>query len=121
KLSFLRGTFQPYLWDVYLKEHGIDVADTEMIGQGSMDEAYVALRKGEIDATWVSWAAILEKFYALEGVHELTDMSKTSVRIGGAIVASNEWIREHPEALADALTALDEAAAFVKSNPDETA
>jgi NitT/TauT family transport system substrate-binding protein len=121
KLSTLRGTYQPYLWDEYLKENGINVADTEMIGQGSMDEAYVALRKGEIDAAWVTGAAVLEKFYALEGVHELTDMSKTSVRIGGAIVAANEWIGKHPDALVNVLTALDEAAAFIAENPDETA
>lgn len=121
KLSFFRGTYQPYLWDVYLKEHGIDVSETEMIGQGSMDEAYVALRKGEIDATWVTGASILGKFHALEDAHELTDMSKTSVRIGGAIVAANEWIREHPDTLVHVLTALDEAAAWVKENPDETA
>jgi len=121
KLSTLRGTYQPYLWDEYLKENGIDVADTEMIGQGSMDEAYVALRKGEIDAAWVTGAAVLEKFYALEDVRELTDMSKTSVRIGGAIVAANEWIGKHPDSLANVLTALDEAAAFIAGNPDETA
>jgi NitT/TauT family transport system substrate-binding protein len=121
KLSTLRGTYQPYLWDEYLKENGIDVADTEMIGQGSMDEAYVALRKGEIDAAWVTGAAVLEKFYALEDVRELTDMSKTSVRIGGAIVAANEWIGKHPDALANVLTALDEASAFIDANPDETA
>lgn len=33
-LSFLRGTFLPYLWDEYLKEQGIALSDVKLTGQG---------------------------------------------------------------------------------------
>jgi ABC-type nitrate/sulfonate/bicarbonate transport systems, periplasmic components len=121
KLSTLRGTFLPYLWEEYLKDNGVAAADTKQIGQGGFDEAYVALKKGEIDAAWVVGAAMIEKFDAIEGVHELTDMSKTSVRIGGGIIAPNSLIKEHPTAVANLLRALDEASKFIADNPEKTA
>ncbi|PWW07168.1 NitT/TauT family transport system substrate-binding protein [Paenibacillus cellulosilyticus] len=121
KLSTLRGTFLPYLWDEYLKENGVAAADTKQIGQGGYDEAYVALKKGEIDATWVVGSAMVEKFTAIEGVHELTDMSKTSVRIGGGIIAPNSLVKEHPTAVANFLRAIDEATKFITDNPEKTA
>lgn len=121
KLSTLRGTFLPYLWDEYLKDNGVAADDTKQIGQGGFDEAYVALKKGEIDAAWVVGAAMIEKFDAIEGVHELTDMSKTSVRIGGGIIAPNSLIKEHPTAVANLLRALDEASKFITDNPEKTA
>ncbi|THF75143.1 ABC transporter substrate-binding protein [Cohnella fermenti] len=121
KLSTLRGTFLPYLWDEYLKASGVSAADTEQIGQGGFDEAYIALKKGEIDATWVVGAALIEKFDGIEGAHELTDMSKTTVRIGGDVIATNDFIQKEPEGVANFLRALDEASKFVSANPDETA
>jgi ABC-type nitrate/sulfonate/bicarbonate transport system substrate-binding protein len=42
----------PYLWDVYLAENGVAFSDVELIGQGGFDEAYVALKQGNIDAAW---------------------------------------------------------------------
>jgi len=121
KLSTLRGTFLPYLWDEYLKENGIEEKDTQQIGQGGFDEAYVALKKGEIDAAWVVGAVLIDKFKALEGVHELTDMSKTKVRLGGGIIAPDSLIEENPQAIANFLRAIDEASRFIQANPDKTA
>ncbi|MGO4108145.1 ABC transporter substrate-binding protein [Paenibacillus sp. YAF4_2] len=121
KLSTLRGTFLPYLWDVYLKDNGVVIDDTKQIGQGGFDESYVALKKGEIDASWVIGATLVDKFKAIEGVHELTDMSKTSVRIGGTLIAPNSLIKDHPQAIANFLKALDETSKFIAAHPDETA
>ncbi|CAM3190172.1 ABC transporter substrate-binding protein [Paenibacillus lupini] len=121
KLSTLRGTFLPYLWEVYLKDNGVAIDDTKQIGQGGFDESYVALKKGEIDASWVIGATLVDKFKAIEGVHELTDMSKTSVRIGGTLIAPNSLIKDHPQAIANFLKALDETSKFIAANPDETA
>ncbi|MFC5704482.1 ABC transporter substrate-binding protein [Cohnella faecalis] len=121
KLSTLRGTFLPYLWDAYLTENGIALEETKQIGQGGFDEAYVALKKGEIDATWVVGSALLDKFKAVEGIRELTDMSKTKVRIGGGIVAPNDLIKDHPQGIANFLAALDEASKYITAHPNETA
>lgn len=121
KLSTLRGTFLPYLWDVYLQESGVDAGQTKQIGQGGFDEAYVALKKGEIDAAWVVGAVMVDKFKGIEDAHELTDMSKTSVRLGGDILAPDTLIQEHPRAIANFLRAVDEAAQFVQAHPEETA
>ncbi|MGN7454854.1 ABC transporter substrate-binding protein [Paenibacillus pasadenensis] len=120
-LSFLRGTFLPYLWDVYLGEQGLKLDDVKLIGQGGLDEAYVALRKGEIDAVWVFGAINHEKFSAIEGVHELSDMSKTPVRLGTGLIATNELLQKEPEAVTGFLKALDEASSYAQANPDETA
>ncbi|MBB6731807.1 ABC transporter substrate-binding protein [Cohnella zeiphila] len=121
KLSTFRGTFVPYLWDEYLKQNGLSVKDTKEIGQGGLDEAYVALKKGEIDAAWITGAAMLAKFDSIEGAHVLTDMSQTSVRIGGDLIAPDSLIREHPQAVANFLKAIDESSQFIKDHPDQTA
>lgn len=121
KLSTLRGTFIPYMWDVYLNQLGLTAKDASQIGQGGMDEAYIALKKGEIDAAWVSGAAMLDKFQTIEGAHVLTDMSQTPVRIGGDLIAPDSLIKDHPQAVANFLRALDEASQFIKANPDKTA
>ncbi|WP_254639421.1 ABC transporter substrate-binding protein [Cohnella sp. GbtcB17] len=121
KLSTLRGTFLPYLWDEYFKANGIAVKDTEQIGQGGLDEAYIALQKGQIDATWVTGAALIAKFQTIEGAHELTDMSKTPVRIGGDVIAPNSLLEAHPAGVANFLRAVEEASQYIAANPEETA
>ncbi|WP_310550508.1 ABC transporter substrate-binding protein [Paenibacillus glufosinatiresistens] len=121
KLSFMRGTFLPYLWDVYFKENGLNVKDAELVGQGAFDEAFIALKQGEVDAAWFTGSALIDKLVALDSVHELGDMSKTSVRLGTGLVAGNELIEKQPEAVAGFLKAVDEAAAYSQAHPDETA
>ncbi|MDQ6419759.1 ABC transporter substrate-binding protein [Paenibacillus sp. LHD-117] len=121
KLSFLRGTFLPYLWDLYLTDNGLTLKDAELIGQGGLDEAYVALKKGEIDGVWVYNAVNHEKFGALEGVHEISDMSKTSLRLGQGLIASDELIDGKKDVLVGFLKALDEASTYAQAHPDETA
>lgn len=121
KLSFSRGTFIPYLWDVYLQQNGIQLSDVTLVGQGGFDEAYVALKKGEIDAAWVYGAVLNEKFAALEEAHELADMSQTPVRLGTGLIASNQLIKDNEEGMVKFLKALDEAAAYAQANPGETA
>lgn len=121
KLSFSRGTFIPYLWDVYLQQNGIQLSEVTLVGQGGFDEAYVALKKGEIDAAWVYGAVLNEKFAALEEAHELADMSQTPVRLGTGLIASNELIQDHRDSLVGFLRALDEASAYAQANPDEAA
>jgi ABC-type nitrate/sulfonate/bicarbonate transport system substrate-binding protein len=105
KLSFMRGTFLPYLWDVYLAENGLKLSDAELIGQGGVDEAFVALKKGEVDAVWVYSSFNHEKFQGLSNVHVLSDMSQTSVRLGTGLIATNQLIADHPDQLVDLLKA----------------
>jgi len=121
KLSFSRGTFIPYLWDVYLAENGIAVSDVELVGQGGFDEAYVALKKGEIDAAWVYGAVLNEKFGALAEARELTDMSKTPVRIGTGLIAPTELLKKNRKGFVQFLKALDEASDYAQQHPEETA
>ncbi|GIO34631.1 MULTISPECIES: ABC transporter substrate-binding protein [Paenibacillus] len=121
KLSFSRGTFIPYLWDVYLQQNGISLSDVTLVGQGGFDEAYVALKKGEIDAAWVYGAVLNQKFAALEEAYELSDMSKTPVRLGTGLIASNQIIKENKEGIVELLKALDEASAYAQAHPEETA
>ncbi|GGH12392.1 ABC transporter substrate-binding protein [Paenibacillus segetis] len=121
KLSFSRGTFIPYLWDVYLGENGIALKDVELIGQGGFDESYVALKKGEIDGTWIYGSVLKEKFGALQEAHELTDMSKTPVRLGTGLIVSDELIDSNSDQLVEFLKALDEASEYAQAHPDETA
>lgn len=120
-LSFMRGTFLTYLWDVFLTENGVDPKTVTLTGQGGPDEAYIALKNGEIDAAWVTGAVMLQKFQEIEGVHVLSDMAKTSVRIGSQIVVPNKLIDEHPETVASFLRAVDEASQFAKEHPEEVA
>ncbi|MNI24398.1 putative aliphatic sulfonates-binding protein precursor [compost metagenome] len=121
KLSFLRGTFQPYLWDEYLGEQGVEITDSELIGQGALDEAYVAIKKGEIDAVWTFGAVMKEKFSAIEGVHQLTDMSQTKVRLGSDIVVPNDLIKNHPDTVTQFLQAIEESTAYIKENHNDVA
>lgn len=121
KLSFSRGTFIPYLWDVYLSEHGVAISDVELIGQGGFDEAFVALKKGEIDAAWVYGAVLNEKFGSLAEARQLTDMSQTPVRIGTGLITRSELLNENREGFVRFLKALDEASAYAQAHPEETA
>lgn len=120
-LSFIRGTFIPYLWDEYLKEQGIALSDVTLTGQGGFDEAFIALKQGDIDAAWVIGSALVDKLAALEGVHELSDMSKTSVRLGMGIVSGNEFIKANPEGIGAFLTAVNEASTYAQEHPEEVA
>jgi ABC-type nitrate/sulfonate/bicarbonate transport system substrate-binding protein len=120
-LSFLRGTFLPYLWDEFLAEQGVSVDEVTFIGQGAMDEAYVALKKGEIDGVWVYGSALDEKFGALDGVYNYSDMSKTSVRLGNGIVVPNELIDQHPDVVTALLQSIEEASQYINGHPDEVA
>lgn len=120
KLSTFRGTFVSYLWDEYLNGNGVSLDDVELIGQGGFDEAYVALKKGEIDAAWVSGSNLSDKFQQLEGVHVLTDMSKTSVRIGGAVIAPDSLVADG-DVVKRFLQAVEEASAYANEHPEETA
>lgn len=121
KLSFLRGTFIPYLWDEYLKDNGVAVQDATQVGQGSFDEAYIALKQGDLDASWVIGSALTDKFDALDNVHQLTDMSQTSVRLGMGLVASDAFIEANPEAISGFLKALSQASEYAQAHPDEVA
>ncbi|OAB47872.1 ABC transporter substrate-binding protein [Paenibacillus antarcticus] len=121
KLSFMRGTFLPYLWDEYLKENNVALKDVELIGQGAFDEAFIALKQGDVDAAWFSGSALVDKFEGLKGVHELTDMSKTTVRLGMGIVTGNELLKNNPEGIKNFLAAVDEAATYITSHKEEVA
>ncbi|MFS0869944.1 ABC transporter substrate-binding protein [Paenibacillus xylanilyticus] len=121
KVSFIRGTFIPYLWDEYLKDQGLALGDVTQVGQGAFDESYIALKQGELDATWVIGSALTDKFDTLEGVHQLTDMSQTPIRLGMGLVASDEFIEANPETVKGFLLALDEAATYAQAHPEEVA
>ncbi|MGG4044481.1 ABC transporter substrate-binding protein [Paenibacillus favisporus] len=121
KLSYSRGTFIPYLWDVYLQQNGIALKDVTLVGQGGFDETYVALKKGEIDAAWVYGSVLNDKFAALSEAHELSDMSQTPVRLGTGLIAGTKLIQDHPDELVELLKALDETSDYVQAHPDETA
>lgn len=120
-LSFIRGTFIPYLWDEYLKEQGVALSDVTLTGQGGFDEAYIALKQGDIDAAWMVGSALHDKLAVLEGVHELSDMSKTSVRLGMGIVSGDEFIQANPDAVGEFLAAVDEASVYAQAHPEEVA
>lgn len=121
KLSFIRGTFIPYLWDEYLKEHQLALSDVELIGQGAFDEAYIALKQGAVDGAWFYGSVLNDKLYAIKGVHELTDMSKTTVRLGMGIVTANDFASNNPEGIANFLAAVDEAGTYAQEHPEEVA
>ncbi|WP_054943248.1 ABC transporter substrate-binding protein [Paenibacillus ihuae] len=120
-LSFIRGTFIPYLWDEYLKEQGIALSDVTLTGQGGFDEAFIALKQGDIDAAWVIGSALVDKLAALEGVHELSDMSKTPVRLGMGLVSGDEFIQANPGGIGEFLAAVNEASTYAQAHPDEVA
>lgn len=120
-LSFIRGTFIPYLWDEYLKEQGIALSDVTLTGQGGFDEAFIALKQGDIDAAWVIGSALVDKLAALEGVHELSDMSQTPVRLGMGIVSGEEFLKANPEGIGAFLAAVDEASTYAQEHPEEVA
>ncbi|GGF65982.1 hypothetical protein GCM10010912_08800 [Paenibacillus albidus] len=120
-LSFMRGTFLPYLWDEYLKENKIALSTVTLTGQGAFDEAYIALKQGDVDAAWFSGSALTDKLLALDGVHELTDMSKTNVRLGMGIVTSDEFLKQNPDGVAAFLAAVDEAGTYAQEHPEEVA
>ena len=120
-VSDIRGTFISYLWDEYLKENQLKIDDVKLVGQGGFDESYVALKNNELQAVWVTGGAMIEKFASIDGVHELTDMSKTNVRIGSGVIAPNSLLKENPKAVENFLSAIEETSKYITENPEETA
>jgi ABC-type nitrate/sulfonate/bicarbonate transport system substrate-binding protein len=64
---------------------------------------------------------MIEKFASIDGVHELTDMSKTNVRIGSGVIAPNSLLKENPKAVENFLSAIEETSQYIAENPEETA
>lgn len=120
KLSFSRGTFIPYLWDVYLQQNGISLSDVTLVGQGGFDEAYVALKKAKSTRHGYTERCSTRSLPGLRRPASCRICPKR-LRIGTGLIAASSFIQDHKESMVEFLKALDEASTYAQAHPDETA
>lgn len=119
-IGVAKGTVNEYIWAKLFEKYNIDPKDVNLQYLQSGPELITALDRGDVDAIW-GGGAQTPKIEAIKGVKSLGDYSIIDFRMRGYFVLSDKFITENPEAVSNILKALDEATAFIKENPEETA
>lgn len=120
KIGVNKGTVNEYVWSQYLKKNKLKETDVEFVPYSTPDEAIVGMQKGDIEAVWAS-GSLLEKFKAIEGVHQLDDLLGAGVSIDSYLLADRTFVEQNPEAIANLFKALNEGIDYVKGNKEDTA
>ncbi|WP_338448543.1 NrtA/SsuA/CpmA family ABC transporter substrate-binding protein [Niallia oryzisoli] len=120
KIGVNKGTVNEYVWSQYLKKNQLKETDVEFVPYSTPDEAIVGMQKGDIEAVWAS-GALLEKFKAIEGVHQIDDLLGAGVSIDSYLLADRTFVEQNPEAIANLFKALNEGIDYVKGNKEDTA
>jgi ABC-type nitrate/sulfonate/bicarbonate transport system substrate-binding protein len=120
KIGVNKGTVNEYVWSRYLKKNQIKETDIEFVPYSTPDEAIVGMQKGDIEAVWAS-GSLLEKFKAIDGVHQLDDLRGAEVSIDSYLLADRSFVEQNPEAIENILKALNEGIDYVKNNKEDTA
>lgn len=100
-----------------LRQNGLDLKDVNVVDMGA-GPLIAAFRNKDVQAAWI-WSPVL---------YELLDMGgKEIVRDAKFGIAPNfwvgrsEWVEKNPQAVQRFLAAMDEAGAFHKADPKESA
>jgi sulfonate transport system substrate-binding protein len=120
KIGVNKGTVNEYVWSQYLKKNQIKETDVEFVPFSTPDEAIVGVQKGDIEAVWAS-GSLLEKYKAIEGVHQLDDLLGAGVSIDSYLLADRSFVEQNPQAIENTLKALNEGIQYVKGNKEDTA
>ncbi|MDR4945420.1 ABC transporter substrate-binding protein [Neobacillus cucumis] len=120
KIGVNKGTVNEYVWAQYLKAHDLSEKDVTYVPYSTPDEAIVGVKKGDIDAVWVS-GALLEKFKSISGVHQIDDLTGAGVTIDSYLLAKKSLVEENPKAVENALKALNEGVQYVQNHKEDTA
>src|SRR3954470_8840952 len=120
KIGVNKGTVNEYVWSQYLKKNQIKETDIEYVPFSTPDEAIVGMQKGDIEAVWAG-GSLLEKYKAIEGVHQLDDLLGAGVSIDSYLLADRSFVEQNPQAIENTLKALNEGIQYVKSNKEDTA
>src|SRR3954468_6979615 len=120
KIGVNKGTVNEYVWSQYLKKNQIKETDIEFVPFSTPDEAIVGIQKGDIEAVWAS-GSLLEKYKAIEGVHQLDDLLGAGVSIDSYLLADRSFVEQNPKAIENVLKALNEGIDYVKGNKEDTA
>ena len=120
KLGVSKGTVYEYVWDQYLKANEISEEDVTYVPYSTPDEAIVGMKKGDIEAVWIG-GALTDKFYSINGVHQLDNLLGAGVSIDSYLLADRTFVEENPQAIENALKALQEGIEFVQEQKEQTA
>ncbi len=120
KIGVNKGTVNEYVWSQYLKKNQIKETEVEFVPFSTPDEAIVGVQKGDIEAVWAS-GSLVEKYKAIDGVHQLDNLLGAGVSIDGYLLADRSFVEQNSQAIENVLKALNEGINYVKNNKEDTA
>jgi len=120
KIGVNKGTVNEYIWAKYLKSNHINEKDITYVPYSTPDEAIVGMKKGDIDAVWSS-GALLEKFKAIKGVHQIDDLRGAGVSIDSYLLAKKSFVEKNPKAVENTLKAINEGIEYVNGHQQDAA
>lgn len=120
KLGVSKGTVYEYVWAKYLEANKINEKDITYVPYSTPDEAIIGMKKGDIDAVWVS-GALTDTFKEIDRVNQLDNLLGAGVTIDSYLLAKRSFVEKNPESLEHALKALSEGVDYVDGHKEETA
>lgn len=115
-IGIAKGTAQHLATIGYLQNFG--VKDATLTPLPSLLEIVASLRAGRIDAAFV-WGDGVAQAQQIPGVTILSDDKPANARLFGYISTTNQFAKDHPEAVVNTLKALAEATDWIDANWDE--
>lgn len=121
KLGMVPGTTSEYVWEFFLREHGIAKEDVEMVG-AAPPELVSALDRGEIDAfiVWEPWPTQAVRTSGEDAVHIFGRNEDVGYLLYFSFAGNAEFMEQNPNTTAALLRAVRDAIDFIEENPDET-
>jgi len=117
-IGVTRGTTSDFFAEVFLIAHGIDRKQVNIVNL-TPDEMAAALSTGKVDAV-STWNPVLTQLQKGMGNKGLTFYGETLYTEHFCLVAKQDFVGEHPEAVKKVLRALIRAETFAKKNPEES-
>jgi NitT/TauT family transport system substrate-binding protein len=120
RVGVSKGTVNEYQWARLFEKYGINEKDVSLVYLTSNAELLAAYFANEIDAFWVG-ASEVGKVEEIPGSRRLGNASLHGHLGYGFLLLHADVIAKNPDGVGRFLKALDEATAYIKEHPKETA
>ncbi|AEF83080.1 ABC transporter substrate-binding protein [Leadbettera azotonutricia] len=120
RIGVQKATANEYTWARLFEKYGLKKEDVNHVYLGSNAELLAAYQSNEIDALWVG-ADIEKAIQEIPASRNLGDNSLSGYLSRGFLLLDADVIAKEPAGVERFLKALDEATAYIKGHPDETA
>jgi ABC-type nitrate/sulfonate/bicarbonate transport system substrate-binding protein len=120
KIGYSPGTQAEYVNRKYLEQSGIDLSKVELTAFPAENEMVAALKTGQIDAAWLTQAA-LAQIKVDTKLHVLNDDSSVASTQGIYLIGKTDWVAKNKDSLEKVIKAFEESSTFIKTEPANAA